>query len=120
MRSHRCHPWECVFGHVYMRHGQLGLSVRHLSSRQPGQYLRSRARRIRAVLTRFIRLVLTGTGPTYLNADAVTEAVEFRRVRNLYYTRDFAEVLYREAMLYGAKATRAARAMPLRHACRCR
>jgi hypothetical protein len=55
-------------------------------------------------VTRYIRLVLTGRGPVYLRADEVTESGDFRRVRNLYYSRDFAEVLYREALLCNAKA----------------
>ena len=55
-------------------------------------------------IDRDIRLVFTAVGPEYRHVETVTADATLRRVRNLYYTRDFAQVLYQECMLYNAKA----------------
>ena len=62
-------------------------------------------------IDRFIRLVLTGQGPLYKNLDALQgdDAVPVRRARNLYYTRDFAELVYQEILLCNAKCKAATR-----------
>ena len=62
-------------------------------------------------IDRFIRLVLTGQGPLYKNVDALQgdDAVPVRRARNLYYTRDFAELVYQEILLCNAKCKAATR-----------
>ena len=52
---------------------------------------------------RFVRLVFTSAGPEYWNIDAVESGHRVRRVRNLYYTRGFAEMLYREMILHSSK-----------------
>ena len=53
---------------------------------------------------RYIRLVLTERGPEYWRADVV--AVEpVRRVRNLYYTKDFGQLVYQEMLMRQAKAS---------------
>ena len=50
-------------------------------------------------IDRHLRLVFTGTGPEYRNIDELKTLV-VRRVRNIYYTKDFAEQLYREIVLH--------------------
>ena len=54
-------------------------------------------------IDRHIRLVLTDSGPEYWNTKAVVDSAELRRVRNLYYTRAFAELVYRELLMCHAK-----------------
>ena len=54
-------------------------------------------------IDRDIRLVFTAVGPEHRHVDNVTADATLRRVRNLYYTQDFAQVLYQECMLYNAK-----------------
>ena len=49
-------------------------------------------------------MCFTGDGPSYLHVETVKDSETFRRVRNLYYNREFAELLYREALLCHAKA----------------
>ena len=46
-----------------------------------------------------IRLMLTARGPEYVNAQVLGNNVLVRRVANLYYTRDFANLLFREMMM---------------------
>ena len=51
-----------------------------------------------------IRLVLTNTGPVYMSKafiDASTDT--FRRARNIYYTREFAEMLRGEVLMHNAR-----------------
>jgi hypothetical protein len=50
-----------------------------------------------------IRLVLTGDGPVYLSCEHLDESVAFRRVGNVYYSRDFAELLKAEALVHKSK-----------------
>ena len=52
---------------------------------------------------RYIRLVLTGDGPCYWNAQTVA-AAPLRRVRNVYIDKDFAELLLRQALMNKAKS----------------
>ena len=51
---------------------------------------------VATAIDRHIRLVLTGTGPVYMNVAALGTSTWVRRVGNLYYTRCFANVLWRE------------------------
>ena len=46
-----------------------------------------------------IRLVLTESGPEYRNVVTLGCGTLVRRVRNLYYTRGFANLLFREIMM---------------------
>ena len=50
-----------------------------------------------------IRLVFTGDGPQYWSLAAVQQG-ELRRVRNLYYTRSFGQLVFREILMCSAKA----------------
>ena len=51
-----------------------------------------------------IRLAFTKNGPVYLNAEAVVDGkIPFRRVHNIYYTHDFAEMLKAEVLVYNAR-----------------
>ena len=54
-------------------------------------------------IDRHIRLVFTGSGPEYWNLKAVADSPDLRRARNLYYTRAFAELVYRELLMCHAK-----------------
>lgn len=51
-----------------------------------------------------IRLILTAEGPEYRNMQIVSTSSSYRRVRNLYYTKGFAEMLKEEVLLSGARA----------------
>ena len=53
-------------------------------------------------IDREIRLVLTGQGPEYWSLSTLKES-HVRRVRNLYYTREFADIVYQELLLCYAK-----------------
>ena len=59
-------------------------------------------------IDRRIRLVLTSTGPEYWSKDAVDSSQCLRRVKNLYYTMGFAELVYREYLMCDAKCKAAA------------
>ena len=59
-------------------------------------------------IDRSIRLVLTGKGPEFWNAAAVDSSSSLRRVRNLYYTVDFSDLVYMEMLLNNAKCKAAA------------
>ena len=50
-----------------------------------------------------IRLMLGSHGPPYINVDVINEDLHVRRVRNLYYDKDFAENLLREIVLRVAR-----------------
>ena len=54
-------------------------------------------------LDRHIRLVLTSRGPQYWSL-ATVQTSHLRRVRNLYYTHDFAQMLFKEFLVCDAKA----------------
>ena len=54
-------------------------------------------------IDRELRLVFTSSGPEYWNNTAVVSGYRVRRVRNLYYTQGFAEILYREMILHSGK-----------------
>ena len=46
-------------------------------------------------IDRCLRLVFTSTGPEYWNL-ATVQKLPLRRVRNIYYTRDFAQLLFQQ------------------------
>ena len=50
-----------------------------------------------------IRLVFDGSGPAYVNVAAIGDTIHARRVRNLYYTRTFADLLLREMIMSHAQ-----------------
>ena len=54
-------------------------------------------------IDRHIRLVFAGAGPQFWNKAVVDESDNLRRVRNVYYTVEFADVVYRELLLCNAK-----------------
>ena len=54
-------------------------------------------------IDRFNRLVLTEHESQYWNHNAILQAGRLRRVRNIHYTCGFAEVLFRECLLYNTK-----------------
>ena len=51
-----------------------------------------------------IRLVLDAAGPRYVNRLTLRSDLEVRRVRNIYYTHSYADLLLREAVLNHAQA----------------
>ena len=53
-------------------------------------------------IDRHIRLVLTGQGPQYWNAETVFKS-SLRRVRNMYYTHEFAQMLFQDILTCDAK-----------------
>ncbi|CAE7414269.1 unnamed protein product [Symbiodinium microadriaticum] len=53
-------------------------------------------------IDRYIRLVLTGSGPEYWNLTAVLQA-PLRRARNIYYNVDFAQMLFQQTLVQNAK-----------------
>jgi hypothetical protein len=53
---------------------------------------------------RYIRLVLTAGGPTYVSAEIAGAAPRYRRVGNLLYDHSFAEVAFREIIMNNGKA----------------
>eukprot|EP00438_Fugacium_kawagutii_P019392 Skav219438 [mRNA] locus=scaffold1461:120826:121707:- [translate_table: standard] len=54
---------------------------------------------------RFVRLLLTASGPMYCNESALGVTVLARRVRNIFYDKSFAEILYRELVMHHANAS---------------
>ena len=54
-------------------------------------------------IDRDIRLVLTGNGPEYWRLTTIQESNAVRRVRNLYYSRQFGELVYRELLMCHGK-----------------
>ncbi|CAE7445428.1 unnamed protein product [Symbiodinium sp. CCMP2592] len=50
-----------------------------------------------------IRLILDATGPRYVNLESIGTTIKARRVKNMYYTHSFADLLLRE-MVLGADA----------------
>ena len=54
-------------------------------------------------LDRWVRLVLTGNGPLYRSVEDIGCDMQVRRVRNLYYTSGFADMVYREFILNHGK-----------------
>ena len=54
-------------------------------------------------LDRYIRLVLTARGPEYHNVHTIETTNTYRRVRNMYITHDFAELLRMEALINRVK-----------------
>ena len=53
-----------------------------------------------------IRLVFDAAGPKYVNVSNIGSTMQVRRVRNLYYTHSFADLLLREMVLNHAQASR--------------
>ena len=53
-----------------------------------------------------IRLIFDATGPKYVNVSNIGSTMQVRRVRNLYYTHSFADLLLREMVLNHAQASR--------------
>ena len=56
----------------------------------------------RNAVDRYVRLLFTAAGPMYCNESALGVTVLARRVRNIYYDRSFAEILYQELVLHHA------------------
>ena len=54
-------------------------------------------------IDKHIRLVLDCSGPRYVNAECIGSDLCVRRVRNLYYTHSFADMILREAVLNHAQ-----------------
>ena len=54
-------------------------------------------------IDRHIRLVLTAHGPEFWHQETLLQRKKTRRVRNLYYTKDFGDIVYRELLLCHAK-----------------
>ncbi|CAE7220712.1 unnamed protein product [Symbiodinium sp. CCMP2592] len=52
-----------------------------------------------------IRLILDATGPRYVNLESIGTTIKARRVKNMYYTHSFADLLLREMVLGHAQAT---------------
>ena len=84
--------------------------------RDRGNYLYRSSRILRNTVTpplsskhvlvdRELRLVLTAQGPEFWNVLAVQQQ-PLRRVRNLYYTHGFGQILYREMLICKAKVSR--------------
>lgn len=59
-------------------------------------------------LDRWVRLVLTENGPLYRSLEDIGSDMQVRRVRNLYYTSGFADMVYREFILNHGKCKAAA------------
>ena len=55
-------------------------------------------------IDKHMRLVLDSSGPRYVHAACIGKELCVRRVRNLYYTHSFADMLLREAVLNHAQA----------------
>ena len=70
------------------------------------EYIRAQVRpplsHKRNQVDRHVRLLLTAAGPMYCNETALGVTVFARRVRNVYYDKTFAEMLYRELVLHHA------------------
>ena len=54
-------------------------------------------------IDKLIRLLLTERGPVYVHRDAIGSAVVARRVGYIFYTMEFAQALWREAVLCKCK-----------------
>eukprot|EP00439_Symbiodinium_sp_Y106_P026516 s5032_g3.t1 len=52
-----------------------------------------------------IRLVFSAAGPSYVPLECIGEMLHVRRVRNLYYTHSFADLIMREMVMGHAQAT---------------
>ena len=55
------------------------------------------------LIDKSIRLVFTENGPEHRNVDVLSSSSSYRRVRNLYYTKGFAELLKEEVLACGAR-----------------
>ena len=55
------------------------------------------------LIDRHIRLVFTDRGPEYWNLECLQRS-SLRRVRNLYYTQEFAQMVFQEFLMHEAKA----------------
>ena len=58
------------------------------------------------LIDKHIRLVFDADGPRYVNKSTLHDEMQVRRVRNQYYTKAFADLLMREAVLCHAQATK--------------
>ena len=54
-------------------------------------------------IDRYVRLVFTGEGPEFANLSTVEQNMVVRRVGNVYYTKDFATMLYQEMVVHDSK-----------------
>ena len=54
-------------------------------------------------IDRFIRLVMTESGPEFWDVSAVQGEAFVRRVRNLYYTKAFGQLIFQQTLLCNAK-----------------
>ena len=70
----------------------------------------------KTTVDRDIRLVLTADGPVYANAAALGVTMLVRRVRNLFYSRCFANLLFRELVMSKGRLAEALTRVHL-HAC---
>ena len=52
-----------------------------------------------------LRLVFDAAGPSYVNEECIGQTLSVRRVRNLYYTQSFADLLIREMILSHAQVS---------------
>ena len=55
------------------------------------------------LIDKHIRLVYTGDGPQYVNEEAINDTIPVRRVRDLYFTMEFANQLWKESILSNGK-----------------
>ena len=70
----------------------------------------------RTAIDRDIRLVLTAVGPVYANAVALGDTMLVRRVGNLFYSRCFANLLFREFVMAKGRLAEALTRVHI-HAC---
>ncbi|CAE6958368.1 unnamed protein product [Symbiodinium sp. CCMP2456] len=54
-------------------------------------------------IDKHLRLVFDAAGPSYMNGECIEQKLSVRRVRNLYYTQSFADLLMREMILSHAQ-----------------
>ena len=51
-----------------------------------------------------IRLLFKSSGPEYINVSELGKTVVARRVRNIYYDKSFAEMLFQEVLMHHVQA----------------
>ena len=56
-------------------------------------------------IDKHIRLIFDYSGPRYVNAAAIGTSLDVRRVRNVYYTREFADLLLQEMIMSHAQVS---------------
>ena len=122
---HRQYPDHCTQGTRAEEMSFLSLSVFHRTENlrthlnkyhtAAQQYVCSGTKQIKLVLApsgnvnsidKQIRLVLDASGPFYANLECLGQILHARRVRNLYYTHSFANLILREMVMGHAQAAR--------------